>query len=82
MVTTGDRCKICALALLTAKRVWSFSSIWQDEALHLITSIKDLAVTGESINLTENLLSYTRSVLCRTAIITMKLRKNGLLFTF
>nr|XP_027082429.1 premnaspirodiene oxygenase-like [Coffea arabica] len=76
MVTTGDRCKICALALLTAKRVWSFSSIWQDEALHLITSIKDLAVAGESINQTENLLSYTISALCRAAIITMNLRNN------
>ena len=59
--------KICTLELLSAKSVRSFGSIRQDEALHLVSSIKALAKAGKSIDLTEKMSSYTSSVLYRAA---------------
>ncbi|XP_027080759.1 premnaspirodiene oxygenase-like [Coffea arabica] len=59
--------KICTLELLSAKSVRSFASVRQDEALHLIASIKVLAGAREPIDLTEKVSSYTSSVVCRAA---------------
>ncbi|XP_027080511.1 premnaspirodiene oxygenase-like [Coffea arabica] len=59
--------KICTLELLSTKSVRSFGSIRQDEALHLVSSIKALAKAGKSIDLTEKMSSYTSSVLYRAA---------------
>ncbi|XP_027084049.1 premnaspirodiene oxygenase-like [Coffea arabica] len=59
--------KICTLELLSAKSVRSFASVRQDEALHLISSIRVLAGAQEPIDLTEKVSSYTSSVVCRAA---------------
>ncbi|XP_027083067.1 premnaspirodiene oxygenase-like [Coffea arabica] len=59
--------KICALELLSAKKVQSFGSIRQDEALHLVKSIRNLADAGEVIHFTDKVHSYTCSTVCRAA---------------
>lgn len=59
--------KICTLELLSAKIVRSFGSIRQDEASHLISSIRALAANGTPINLTKTISSFTSSMVCRAA---------------
>ncbi|KAL2544720.1 Cytochrome [Forsythia ovata] len=57
--------KICILEVLSAKNVRSFSSIRQDEASRLIKSIQ--ASSGEIINLTDIVYTFTSSITCRAA---------------
>ncbi|CAI9118598.1 OLC1v1020189C1 [Oldenlandia corymbosa var. corymbosa] len=65
--------KICTLELLNNKSVRSFASIRKDEAKNLISSIREQAALKlESqkkgmINLTQKIISYTNSMLCRAA---------------
>ncbi|CDP08464.1 unnamed protein product [Coffea canephora] len=57
--------KICVTELLSAKSVMSFHNIRQDEVLHLVAAIGQLA--GKSVNITEKLFSHTSSMVCRAA---------------
>ncbi|XP_019258879.1 PREDICTED: premnaspirodiene oxygenase-like [Nicotiana attenuata] len=58
--------KICVMELLTVKMVKSFSSIRKDELSRLLSSIR--SVNGRSaVNLTQIVLRYTNSVICRSA---------------
>ncbi|XP_027170794.1 premnaspirodiene oxygenase-like [Coffea eugenioides] len=57
--------KICVTELLSAKSVRSFHNIRQDEVLHLVEAIRQLA--GKSVNITEKLFSHTSSMVCRAA---------------
>ncbi|CDP18841.1 unnamed protein product [Coffea canephora] len=59
--------KICAMEVLSAKSVRSFGSIRQDEVLHLISSIRGSTIGGQPINLTEEISSFTSSMICRAA---------------
>ncbi|XP_027067840.1 premnaspirodiene oxygenase-like [Coffea eugenioides] len=57
--------KICIMELLSDKSVLSFHKIRQDEVLHLVEVIRQLA--GKSVNITEQLFSHTSSMVCRAA---------------
>ncbi|CAI9105084.1 OLC1v1003935C1 [Oldenlandia corymbosa var. corymbosa] len=61
--------KICILELLSSKNVRSFGSIRQDEALQLVSSIREEATTSHGskrpVNVTQKISSYTSSVICR-----------------
>ncbi|XP_057781927.1 premnaspirodiene oxygenase-like [Salvia miltiorrhiza] len=57
--------KICTLELLSTKNVRSFCSIRNDEVSHLVDSIRVSA--GEPVNLTEKIISFMSSIICRTA---------------
>lgn len=57
--------KICVMELLSSNSVRSFNTIRQDEVLHLVEAIRQLA--GKSVNMTEQLFSHTSSMVCRAA---------------
>ncbi|CAI9118605.1 OLC1v1020197C2 [Oldenlandia corymbosa var. corymbosa] len=61
--------KICTSELLNNKMVRSLSSIRQDEALNLVSSIREEALLHpkQGINLTKKVSSYTSSMVCRAA---------------
>ncbi|CDP20259.1 unnamed protein product [Coffea canephora] len=71
--------KICTLELLSAKMVRSFGSIRQDEVLHLLSSIRASTGGGKPINLTEEVSSFTSSMVCRSAFGKMFGEKNTIL---
>ncbi|KAK2967946.1 hypothetical protein RJ640_026373 [Escallonia rubra] len=55
--------KICALELLSAKKVWSFRSIREGEVWHLIDSI--LSSSGSVINITEMIDALSNAITCK-----------------
>ncbi|KAJ4702863.1 Cytochrome P450 [Melia azedarach] len=59
--------KLCVLELLSAKKVQSFSSLREEEALNLVESIRESSASAITINLTEKLYSFTSNMLCRAA---------------
>ncbi|CAN4126566.1 unnamed protein product [Withania somnifera] len=59
--------KICVMELLSAKNVRSFSSIRHDEVNRLIDSVRSSSSSGELINLTERIIWFTSSMICRSA---------------
>ncbi|XP_051152769.1 cytochrome P450 71D95-like isoform X2 [Andrographis paniculata] len=60
--------KICVLELLSSKNVKSFGYIREDEASHLISTVQSFAASREAINLTETILRFSSSVICRAAL--------------
>ncbi|CAN4126563.1 unnamed protein product [Withania somnifera] len=59
--------KICVMELLSEKNVRSFSSIRHDEVHRLIDSIRSSSSSGELINLTERIIWFASSMICRSA---------------
>lgn len=61
--------KLCALELLSNKRVKSFAHIREDETLNLIESIRSASATSNSqpINLSKMMVSFTSTVTFRAA---------------
>lgn len=59
--------KICVVHLLSSKRVESFAPIRHDEVLRMISKISTLSSASEIINLSELLMSFASSNICRTA---------------
>ncbi|KAM3201088.1 hypothetical protein P3L10_033451 [Capsicum annuum] len=59
--------KICVMELLSAKNIWSFSSIRHDEVNRLIESIRSYSSSGELINFTERVIWFTSCMICRSA---------------
>ncbi|KAK9230451.1 hypothetical protein WN944_023421 [Citrus x changshan-huyou] len=61
--------KLCALELLSNKRVKSFAHIRKDETLNLIESIRSASATSNSqpINLSKMMVSFTSTVTFRAA---------------
>lgn len=57
--------KICISELLSAKMVKSFSSIRQDEVHDLVASI--CSTPNDVVNMSEKVLRFTSSVICRSA---------------
>ncbi|MCD7460819.1 hypothetical protein HAX54_044498 [Datura stramonium] len=59
--------KICVMELLSGKNVRSFSSIRHEEVVHLVDSIRSFSFSGEPVNLSERILGFTSTMICRSA---------------
>ncbi|ERN03033.1 cytochrome P450 71A1 [Amborella trichopoda] len=59
--------KICILELFSTKRVQSFRSMREQEAAHLVSSIRSSCRVGE-VDLTELLGPFANGLLCRVAL--------------
>ncbi|KAH0780742.1 hypothetical protein KY290_000340 [Solanum tuberosum] len=69
--------KICLLELLSAKNVKSFSSIRQDEVLHMIEFFR--SSSGETVNATKRIYQFSSSMICRSAFGEVLKEKNKLI---
>ncbi|KAK4736711.1 hypothetical protein R3W88_000408 [Solanum pinnatisectum] len=69
--------KICLLELLSAKNVKSFSSIRQDEVLHMIEFFR--SSSGETVNATKRIYQFSSSMICRSAFGKVLKEKNKLM---
>ncbi|CAN4126569.1 unnamed protein product [Withania somnifera] len=59
--------KICVMELLSAKNVRSFSSIRNEEVVHLVDSVRSSSLSGDPVNFTESIIWFTSSMTCRSA---------------
>ncbi|XP_057524114.1 5-OH-xanthotoxin synthase-like [Amaranthus tricolor] len=59
--------KLSVVYLLSSRRVESFAHIRQEEVLRMIQKISSLSRSSQIVNLTELLMSFARSNICRTA---------------
>lgn len=59
--------KISVVHLLSSKRVDSFAPILQDEVARLMRKIKSLSSSSKVINLSELIMGYSSSNICRIA---------------
>ncbi|XP_052181447.1 6,7,8-trihydroxycoumarin synthase-like [Diospyros lotus] len=60
--------KICILHIFSSKRVQSFRSIREDEVSKMMRKIHKLTSESKPINLSEMLISFTNSVICKIAL--------------
>ncbi|KAK7321794.1 hypothetical protein VNO77_32739 [Canavalia gladiata] len=59
--------KLCVIHLFSSHRVQSFRPIREDEVSRMIRKLSHHEATGEVVNLTETLMSFTNSLICRIA---------------
>ncbi|KAK7280721.1 hypothetical protein RJT34_25788 [Clitoria ternatea] len=57
--------KICILHLFSSHRVQSFRSVREYEVAQMIKKLSHNVDSGKVVNLTENLMSFTSSLICR-----------------
>ncbi|CAN4126568.1 unnamed protein product [Withania somnifera] len=55
------------MELLSAKNVRSFSSIRNEEVVHLVDSVRSSSLSGDPVNFTESIIWFTSSMTCRSA---------------
>ncbi|KAJ8558145.1 hypothetical protein K7X08_004911 [Anisodus acutangulus] len=60
--------KICIQELLSHKNIQSFYPKMINEITNLVSSIKNCASEGSTINMTETLSLYTNSVICKASV--------------
>ncbi|XP_057427627.1 cytochrome P450 71A1-like [Lotus japonicus] len=59
--------KLCALHLFSSQRLQSFSNIRENEVSQMIQKIAKYDSSEKAVNLTETLMSFTNSLICRIA---------------
>ncbi|KAL2893027.1 Cytochrome P450 83B1 [Bienertia sinuspersici] len=59
--------KVCVVHLFSSKKIESLAQIRQEEVLRMINRISTLSFSSEIINLSEVLMSFSNSNICRTA---------------
>ncbi|BAT82799.1 hypothetical protein LR48_Vigan07g283200 [Vigna angularis] len=59
--------KLCMIHLFSAHRVQSFRSVREDEVAQMLRKLSEQEASGTVVNLTEILMSFTSSLICRIA---------------
>ncbi|XP_050208581.1 5-OH-xanthotoxin synthase-like [Mercurialis annua] len=59
--------KICVLHLLSSNRVQSFRPIREEEVSRMIRNVSKLAGESKPVNLTEEMMGFTSTAICRVA---------------
>lgn len=60
--------KLSMVHLFSAHRVQSFRSVREDEVAQMVRKLSERAASGTVVNLTEMLMSFTSSLICRIAL--------------
>ncbi|TKY57651.1 cytochrome P450 family 71 protein [Spatholobus suberectus] len=59
--------KLCTIHLFSSQRVQSFRPVREDEVARMVRKLKQHEASGTVVNLTETLMSFTNSLICRIA---------------
>ncbi|CAJ1972518.1 unnamed protein product [Sphenostylis stenocarpa] len=59
--------KLCIVHLFSAQRVHSFRAVRENEVAQMLRKLSEREASGTVVNLTETLMSFTSSLICRIA---------------